>query len=163
MFPFTPGFRCGFVSACTLVLSATLAPAGIAQERTPEIVRATQTRPQASASTTADGRVERVEFQFGLRGDRGWLARNGEMYLDAWVQHQGLLCATYETGLRFGIGEQGCANARWVNGPYWLTRLRQCNNAVVQHVGNDTARELAEHFDGINCVERLVRCTGRCN
>lgn len=151
------------MSACSLVLAAMLAPIVVAQERTPEIVRSDQARPQPAVSITADGRVGRLEFRFGTRGDQGWLARNGEMYLDAWVQHRGLLCATYETGLRFGIGEQGCANVQWVNGPYWLTRLRQCNNAVVQHLGNDAWSELAGFFDRINCVERLVRCTGNCN
>lgn len=113
-----------------------------------------------SVSITPDGRHQRLEFDFGRNRGTGWLARNGEMLLDTWVQHRGLLCAEYEVGLRFGVGLPGCTNVRWVSNVRWVARRNQCNNAIVNHVGGDTDEMLAPVFETVTCAERVVHCSG---
>ena len=105
----------------------------------------------------------RKEFNFGRSIGRGWLAPAGELQLDSWVQHRGLLCATYETGIRFGAGENGCADAQWLAPAHWLTSHRQCNNALVHHLGTDTDPDMIAAFDRVTCAQRLVRCSGNCS
>lgn len=104
----------------------------------------------------------RKEFNFGRSIGRAWLAPAGELQLDSWVQHRGLLCATYETGIRFGEGENGCADAEWLAPVHWLTSHRQCNSALVHHVGTDTDPDVVRVFDRVTCAQRLIRCTGSC-
>jgi hypothetical protein len=114
-----------------------------------------------SVSITPDGRHQRLEFDFGRNRGSGWLARNGEMLIDTWVQHRGLFCAEYEVGLRFGVGLPGCTGVRWVSGVRWLARRDQCNNAIVNQIGGDTDETLAAAFETITCAERIVQCSGR--
>lgn len=115
-----------------------------------------------SASFTGDGRPDRKDFDFGRSVGRAWLAAGGELKIDSWVQHSGLLCATYETGIRFGRGEHGCTGVQWLAPTHWLTRVRQCNNALMQHTGADTDDHMASVFDQVTCAERLLRCEGNC-
>jgi hypothetical protein len=105
----------------------------------------------------------RKEFGFGRSIGRAWLAPAGELQLDSWVQHRGLLCATYETGIRFGAGENGCADAQWLAPAHWLTSHRQCNNALVHHLGTDTDPDMVAAFDRVTCAQRVVRCSGNCS
>jgi hypothetical protein len=106
---------------------------------------------------------ERLEFNFGRDRGSAWVARKGELYVEAWVQHNGLLCATYEVGVRFGEGRPGCTDVRWLAPPKWVSSLRQCNNAVVKHVGNDTDADLPAVYERITCAERLIKCaSGSC-
>ncbi|MCW5623547.1 MAG: hypothetical protein KIT73_02380 [Burkholderiales bacterium] len=116
-----------------------------------------------SVSITADGKPQRLEFDFGRDRGTAWLARKGEMYVDTWVRHYGLLCSTYEVGLRFGQGNPGCANVEWFDDPTWLTSRKQCNDAVVNHIGVNTDIELQKVFEKATCAERLIRCVSeRC-
>ncbi|MCA3131176.1 MAG: hypothetical protein ACK5YW_08585 [Betaproteobacteria bacterium] len=118
---------------------------------------------QPAVAVTGESGNQRLEFDFGRDRGSAWVARKGELYVEAWVQHRGLLCATYEVGVRFGEGRPGCADVRWLAPPRWVTSLRQCNNAVVKHAGNDTDAELPAVFERITCAERLIECvSGSC-
>lgn len=110
-----------------------------------------------------EGRPDRLEFDFGRARGTAWLAQQGDLRVETWVQHRGLLCATYEVGIRFGHGESGCTNVEWLAPTHWLTSKRQCNNALMQHVGSDIDPHMATLFDRVTCAERMVRCSGRCN
>ena len=126
------------------------------------------------ALTDADGRVRdllerpmstgtyRLEFNFGRNRGEAWLARTGALYIDTWVQHNGLLCSTYEVGIRFGHGEPGCTGVQWLAPAKYVTNLRQCNNAIVEHTGTDTDVAIAEQFGEVTCAERMVRCVSGC-
>lgn len=112
---------------------------------------------------TADGKTDRLEFNFGRNRGKSWLARKGELYVETWVQHSGLFCATYEVGVRFGHGEPGCANVQWLAPARYVTSRRQCNNALVEHVGVDTEYQLRADFDQVTCAQRMIRCvSGSC-
>jgi hypothetical protein len=104
----------------------------------------------------------RKEFNFGRSVGRAWLAAGGELQMDSWVQHRGLRCATYETGIRFGTGENGCADVDWLAPIHWLTSHLQCNSALMNHVGSDTDVDMVAVFDQVTCAQRLTRCTGVC-
>jgi len=102
----------------------------------------------------------RLDFLFG--DTRGWLDSDGVWNVSADVAHRGLLCATYELGVRFGAGEPGCTNVQWLGAVRYVTAERQCNNATVRQSGGDRQPELARDFSRITCAERVIRCTGNC-
>lgn len=125
---------------------------------------ATEQRSQAAAQhqqLTVEGyKLQRKDFRFG--NFNGWLKRGGEWQIEGPVRHHGLLCGTYEVGMRFGIGDPDCTNVQWISGDQFVTSKSQCNEAEMQHSGYGTAPALAEQFDAITCAERVIRCTGNC-
>jgi hypothetical protein len=144
------------VTTCAVLLIALPgAPAALAQvdDENPAIRRANAPAVPAIA-VPASGKTDRLEFDFG---------RKGELYVETWVQHRGLLCATYEVGVRFGHGDPGCANVQWLGPARYVTSRVQCNNAIVEHVGVDTEFQLRADFDQITCAQRMIRCvSGSC-
>ena len=106
--------------------------------------------------------INRKDFDFGRNVGKAWLAERGELRIETWIQHRGLLCATYEVGIRFGRGEPACTDVDWLAPVHWLTSRRQCNNAAVQHTGVDTDEHMVAVFDQVTCAQRVVRCTGNC-
>jgi hypothetical protein len=153
------------VTTCAVLLIALPgAPAALAQvdDENPAIRRANAPAVPAIA-VTASGKTDRLEFDFGRNRGKGWVARKGELYVETWVQHRGLLCATYEVGVRFGHGDPGCANVQWLGPARYVTSRVQCNNAIVEHVGVDTEFQLRADFDQITCAQRMIRCvSGSC-
>lgn len=148
------------------VASITLGMLSIAfaqrDDEDPAIRRANAPAVPAIA-VTASGKTDRLEFDFGRNRGKGWVARKGELYVETWVQHHGLLCATYEVGVRFGHGDPGCANVQWLAPARYVTSRIQCNNAIVQHIGVDTEFQLRADFDRITCAQRMIRCvSGSC-
>lgn len=115
-----------------------------------------------AAPTEEGGKSERWEFNFGRNRGNAWLARKGELFVDTWVQHRGLLCADYEVGVRFGKGNPGCTNVEWLAPAKYVTSRKQCNNALVNHRGADTEARLAGLFEQVTCAEQIVRCYGNC-
>lgn len=142
------------------VLSALVA----AQMCLPPQADATERRSQAAAQYSKialDGfKLQRKDFNFG--GYSAWLKRDGGWHIDGTVRHHGLLCGTYELGMRFGTGKPDCTDVTWVTGDLYVTSHYQCNDAEMQHVGTDIDASLADQFDAITCAERVVRCTGNC-
>lgn len=131
----------------------------------PSEVYADERRSKAAAqfpTVTLDGfKLQRKDFNFF--DTTAWLKRNGEWHIEGNVAHRGLQCATYELGMRFGVGKPDCDNVQWVSETRYITSQAQCNNAEMPHAGtevDDTA--LAGHFDAITCAERVIRCTGNC-
>jgi hypothetical protein len=140
-----------------------LACSASAQDDEDPNIRRSNAPAVPAASIAADGRIDRLEFDFGRNRGKAWLARKGELYIETWVQHRGFLCATYEVGVRFGHGDPGCANVQWLAPAKYVTSRRQCNNAVVLHVGGDTDVELTAEFDQVTCAQRMIRCvSGNC-
>jgi hypothetical protein len=141
-----------------LVLSVTLAcvTEAIAND---SLIRATApARP--SAMWTPEGKPERLEFNFG--DITAWIRNKGGWHIAGRVPHSGLLCGTYELGMRFGVGAPGCTDVKWLTEVEYGTRVRQCNSAAQHHDGGGFQPDLAEEFGRITCGERVIRCTGNC-
>ena len=105
--------------------------------------------------------LARLDFRFG--DIRAWLLQDGNWHIEGKIQHRGALCGTYSLGIQFGIGSPGCANVEWIGRPAYVTQRRQCNSALINHAGGDQNVDAASEFDRINCAQRLINCTGKCN
>ena len=151
-------------AACLALVAGILAsaPCALAQTDEDPAIRRAKAPAVPAAAVTGDSRTDRLEFNFGRNRGEAWLARTGELYVDIWVQHNGLLCSTYEVGVRFGHGNPGCSGVQWLSPAKYVTSLRQCNNAVVQHSGTDTDDILAPRFSEVTCAERMIRCVSGC-
>jgi hypothetical protein len=103
---------------------------------------------------------KRITFDFG--DAKGWLQENGQWHIEGWVQHSGLVCATYEFGIQFGIGSPACSSVQWLDTAQYATSQKQCNSARLFHDGMEFNTAAADRFTEISCAQRLVRCTGRC-
>lgn len=135
----------------------------LAQDDEDPAIRRANAPAVPAIAITADGKTDRLEFDFGRNRGKGWLARKGELYVETWVQHRGLLCAKYEVGVRFGHGDPGCANVQWLAPAKYVTSRTQCNNAIVQHIGVDTEYVLRADFEQVTCAQRMIRCaSGSC-
>ncbi len=119
-----------------------------------------QARP--SYSLDARPRINRLDFYFPDSESRAWLIVDGNFSLHGWVRHRSLLCATYQMGVRFGIGAPGCLSVEWISDPVFVTSHVQCNGARVEHAGGDVAPEMGAVIDKISCAERVIRCSGSC-
>jgi len=104
--------------------------------------------------------LQRKNFRFGEF--TGWLKRDGTWHIEGPVRHNGLLCGTYEVGMRFGVGERECTNVQWISEVTFVTSQSQCNDAERPHSGTDIDESLKGQFDGVTCAERVIRCTGTC-
>ena len=143
--------------------AAVLGTSALAAEQALEPGERGVTAPaQPSYSVSTPPVVNRLDFDFRIDETRAWLNGAGDFQVTGWVKHAGLLCATYRTGLRFGIGAPGCLNVNWVTEPYFVTSEFQCNGARVQHAGGDTVPEVGEQVGRISCAERVVTCSGNC-
>ena len=115
---------------------------------------------QRELGFTTDPKAARLDFRaFDFSG---YLLGDGTWQVSSPVTHRGLLCATYEVGVRFGVGSPGCTDVNWLSEPIYVGRQRQCNESTVDHVGGDTTPRLGYQLPYITCVERVVRCTGNC-
>jgi hypothetical protein len=104
--------------------------------------------------------LPRKNFRFGQF--TGWLKRDGTWHIEGPVKHKGLLCGTYEVGMRFGVGERECTNVQWISEVTFVTSQNQCNDAERPHSGTEIDESLSGQFDTISCAERVIRCTGTC-
>ncbi len=104
--------------------------------------------------------IQRKNFRFGEF--TGWLKRDGTWHIEGPVRHRGLLCGTYEVGMRFGVGKPECTDVQWVSEVTFVTSQNQCNDAERPHSGTEIDESLTGQFDAINCAERVIRCTGNC-
>ena len=150
--------------SATTILTAGLAIAGLAPVAASAddwriVSRGTAAVRSAPAFTTdlRSARIDFDSFEF-----RGFLLGDGSWQVSSPVTHQRLVCATYEVGIRFGVGNPGCNDVRWLSEPMFIGSRRQCNAATVIHAGGETTPRLGDQLPGITCVERVVRCTGNC-
>lgn len=137
-----------------IVLLAAAWPTGHAAER----------RSQAAAQypkVKYEGfKLQRKDFRFF--GFSAWLKRGGEWHIEGPVRHNGLLCGTYEVGMRFGIGKPDCTNVEWITDTRYATSQYQCNNAEMIHTGTEIDESMSGRFDEISCAERVINCSGNC-
>jgi len=116
--------------------------------------------PGRVASMQGTAGPARIDFLFG--DSRVSLGSDGAWTVSRDVSHHGLLCATYELGVRFGAGESGCNKVEWLGSVRYVTAQQQCNNATLYHSGGDQQPELAREFSRITCAEQVIRCSGNC-
>ena len=123
-------------------------------------VRKLATEPRRSSNIGGAQSLARLDFYYG--DIRAWLLQDGNWHIEGGVQHRGAFCGTYQLGIQFGIGNPGCANVEWISTPIYVTQRRQCNSALIIHVGGDQSQIAADAFDQISCAQRLIYCTGNC-
>ncbi|MBI1284986.1 MAG: hypothetical protein GC183_11680 [Thiobacillus sp.] len=104
--------------------------------------------------------IQRKNFRFGEF--TGWLKRDGTWHIEGPVRHRGLLCGTYEVGMRFGVSKMECTDVQWISGDTFVTSEYQCNDAERPHSGTEIDESLSGQFDAISCAERVIRCSGNC-
>ena len=117
---------------------------------------------QITYSLDARPKPQRLDFDFRAGDSHAWINQDGDFQVNGWIQHTGLLCATYRMGLRFGVGSPGCLNVEWITEPRFVTTNVQCNDARIEHIGGDADPGLGKRLAGITCGERVIRCTGSC-
>ena len=113
-------------------------------------------------SLDAKPHINRLDFNFRTGESTAWLNGDGDFHMHGWILHNGLLCATYRMGMRFGVGAPGCLNVEWLSDPVYVTSQYQCNGARVEHDGGDTAPEAGAQIAKVTCAERVIRCSGSC-
>jgi hypothetical protein len=148
----------------TLIGAAVLAIVGLAPVPAVaddwQIMNRSTTVVRPGLAFTTDPKAARIDFRaFDFSG---FLLGDGSWQVSSPVTHAGLVCGTYEVGVRFGIGSPGCTDVRWLSEPMFIGSRRQCNAPTVDHVGGETTPRLGSQLPGITCVEREVRCTGNC-
>jgi hypothetical protein len=118
----------------------------------------------AQPTYSLDGQQKpiRLDFDFREGESLAWLNKNGDLQVRGWIKHRGLLCATYQMGLRFGVGAPACLNVTWLSDPIFVTSHLQCNGARVSHLGDDNLPDMAAELGRITCAQRVVRCSGNC-
>lgn len=142
----------------SLALGAVLPGSGAAEE--PKVVSRSTAIVRSSADFSTDYKAARASFRaFDFEG---YLLGDGTWRVESKVPHGRLVCATYEVGLRFGVGNPGCTDVKWLSDLRYVTRERQCNQAEVVHAGEQTEPRLGIALPNITCAERVVRCTGGC-
>jgi hypothetical protein len=128
---------------------------GVTASGEPSIVRQID-RPLLPEVDEEGGRAFRDGFV------RGILTASGRWEVRGEIAHPRLRCASYQLGLRFGIGDEGCAVVDWQTGAAFLPSRMQCNNAMVIHSGEGSIGLSPAEVSALNCVRVMVRCTGAC-
>jgi len=104
-----------------------------------------------------------ILFEFDRNAElKATLNNKGQWKIEGWIQHKGLFCGDYALGIKFGHGNPGCVNVKWLNDPTYVTRQKQCNNTRMHHSGWGSSPEIIKYLDDITCAQSLIRCTGRC-
>lgn len=152
--------------ALAALLAAALAAGGAqAQESDDSAMLGSTAVARPAPLRLPDGTPERLDFSFGdarAGGFTAWLRNKGGWYVEGWVNHAGLRCATYRVGVRFGAGQPGCSDVTWLTDVFYVTERTQCNNASQQHVGGDINFSLGKDFARVTCAERVIHCRGSC-
>jgi len=135
-------------------LSVVMSPAAVASEQRAQA-------PVVMPNVQVQGYERQLKnFRFGEF--TGWLKRDGTWHIEGPVRHRGLLCGTYEVGMRFGVSKMECTDVQWISGVTFVTSEYQCNDAERPHSGTEIDESLSGQFDAITCAERVIRCTGNC-
>lgn len=155
-----PGERSlGLAAAIAIVLlggcATQQAPNASSNAAEPRVVRML-VRPLAQPSGADDER----EFTGG--SIRGALDAAGKWRVRGEVSHPRLRCATYQLGVRFGIGDAACDAVEWRAAPAPLPSRRQCNDATLIHGGEGVLNLPPNQISALDCVRVTVQCTGAC-
>jgi hypothetical protein len=144
----------------TLVLSVALLAGDALADYLQAEIHGQTAIARASSMTTASGKPERLDFDFGEV--KVWLRENGNWHIEGPVPHQGLLCATRTLSVRFGIGNPGCTKVHWLSEFDDGSSVKQCNNATAWHNGGGFLSALQPDYTRITCAERAIQCSGNC-
>lgn len=140
-----------------MIISITLTSPLLADN---EKIKEYTARAQPSTDWTSGGKNQQLDFRYA--NARATLRQNGTIVIEGNVTHKGLLCATYYGGIRFGKGNPGCVDVKWITEPIYLTKQKHCNNAMLPHSGADVDPSAAENFKEITCGQLLLKCKGNC-
>jgi hypothetical protein len=155
-----------YAPALAVLLAAAFAAGGAGAQESDETAMLGSTAVAKPAPMyLPDGTPERLDFTFGdvKAGEfTAWLRNKGGWYLEGWVRHTGLRCATYRVGVRFGAGKPACSDVSWLTDVIYVTEQTQCNNASKQHTGGDINFSLGKDFARVTCAERVISCRGSC-
>ena len=119
-----------------------------------------ESHAQRTTDWTSGGKNQQLDFKFA--NAKATLRQNGYIFIEGTVTHKGLLCGTYSGGIRFGKGNPGCVDVKWLTDPVYLTSHKQCNNAMLPHSGAGVDSYAAENFNEITCGQFLLKCKGIC-
>ena len=120
--------------------------------------------PAIKPSGWLPGEPPKLDFLFDKTNDvKGWVRDNGELYMEGWIKHNHLRCATYRIGVQFGKGSPECVNVEWLTEPKFVSNKQQCNQAVLNHRGYDSVPAVKELFNEITCAQAVISCEGVCD
>ena len=149
-------------AAIALLSTLIAAKAGAAEQQLASDESGISAQARPTYSLDAKPHVNKLDFDFRTGESTAWLNADGDFHLRGWVKHRSLLCATYQMGVRFGIGAPACMNVEWISDPIYVTSQFQCNGARVEHTGGNTAPDIGAQIARISCAERVIRCSGSC-
>ena len=110
----------------------------------------------------SDNKLDKLEFKFG--GASAWLNTKGDWNIKGGVKHNRVLCVTYQLGIRFGKGVNGCINPVWITDYEYGTNMKHCNSAELVHIGGGYFSELENKISEVTCAQVDVKCFGAtCN
>lgn len=116
--------------------------------------------PLTPTSSSNTEQTPTKEFRQGeVSGD---LQQTGTWTITNPVIHNRLRCATYETGIQIGQGDQACSEVKWLTGINYGTSRTHCNSAPLIHIGGGEFAEIVNTFSKSNCVRVVTRCEGGC-
>ena len=105
---------------------------------------------------------KQLDFLFDKASDlKAWLRENGDFLVEGYIRHNHFRCGTYQLGIQFGTGD-GCVNVEWLAEPVYISRHRQCNQAVLHHDGSGNVPEAAAKFSEVTCAQLSIKCDGVC-
>ncbi len=125
-----------------------------------ETVSRTKAEARKGSMITLGKVPEQKNFKFN--DIKAWLNTDGDWYIQGYINHKKLLCAHYDLGVRFGMGNPGCTNVKWISEEEYVSHLRQCNQARMGHGGGNRSGLLKNNYDKITCAERIIKCKGQC-
>ena len=103
-------------------------------------------------------KLDKLSFNFG--NAQAWIKPQGGWSIKGSVTHKRIRCATYQMGIRFGVGEEGCNNVTWVSDFEYGTNVKQCNSTTLEHKGGGFIDISADDINKVTCAELNVRCFG---
>lgn len=125
-----------------------------------ETISRTKSEARKGSSIAIGKTPEQINFVFN--DIKAWLNTEGDWYIQGYINHNKLLCAHYDLGIRFGTGNPGCTNVQWISEEEYVSHLRQCNQARMGHGGGNRSGLLKNNYSKITCAERIVKCKGKC-
>ncbi len=147
-------------SLCTVILFFTVGVLGWGSANAGTLKKLTAVAKKPVLILPND--IPQLDFVFDKPSDlKAWLRDNGNFLLEGYIRHNHFRCGTYELGIQFGVGD-GCVNVEWLSEPMYISRQRQCNQAVLHHDGSGNVPEAAARFNEVSCAQLYIKCDGVC-
>ena len=154
---------CRLLPVLLLASCSTIMPTGDeANTGDNEQARMVQTREFSLGSISKIQAGQGSSRRFGIGDTSGSIRDSGDWELRIPVTHTRLHCATYETGLQLGRGDNACTQVRWLTEVQYGSRRTHCNNASLIHSGRGSFEGIGRTYEQSNCVRVVTRCSGPC-